>query len=132
MVAADEVTICRERRCLPNRIRLESDMSFIWDNRIAVSAGRLPTGQWQLSAGGTQRWSDEARQGDVYRCWHQLPAPVRESMPVVAGPSGVFLAPLLAYKVGEIEKSADFEVMDVQMAFSPRRPLSIAGFSVAN
>ena len=132
MVAADEVTICRERRCLPNGIRLESDMSFVWDNRIAVSAGRVPNGQWQLSAGGTQRWSDEARQGDVYRCWRQLPAPVRESMPVVAGPSGVFSAPLLAYNAEEIEKSADFEVMDVQMAFSPRRPLSIAGFSIAN
>ena len=93
---------------------------------------RVPNGQWQLSAGGTQRWSDEARRGDVYRCWRQLPAPVRESMPVVAGPSGVFLAPLLAYNVKEIEKSADCDVMDVQMAFSPRRPLSISGFSIAN
>ena len=132
MVAADEVTICRERRSLPDGIRLESDMSFVWDNRIAISAGRVPNGQWQLRAGGTQPWSDEARRGDVYRCWRQLPAPIRESMPVVAGPSGVFSVPLLAYNDEEIEKSGDLDVIDVQMAFSPRRPLSIAGFSIAN
>ena len=132
MVAADDITICRERRRLPDWIRLESDMSFVWDNRIAVSAGRVPNGEWQLRAGGTQSWSDEARRGEVYRSWRQLPAPVRESMPVVAGSSGVFSAPLLAYNDEEIEKSGDLDVIDVQMAFSPRRPLSIAGFSIAN
>ena len=96
MVAANEVTICRERRNLPHEISLESDMSFIWDNRIVISTGRVPNGQWQLRAGGTQPWSDEARQGDVYNFWRQLPVPVRDSMPVVAGPSGIFSAPLLA------------------------------------
>ena len=132
MVAAREVIICRERRSLPNRIPLESDMSFVWDNRIAVNAGHVPNGQWHLKVPGTQPWSDEARQGGAYRCWRRLPAPVRESMPVVAGPSGVFSAPLLTYNFDEPEKSGDFDVMDVQMAFIPRRPLSIAGFAIAN
>ena len=131
MVAGHEVTICRERRSLPIGIPLESGMSFVWDNRIVVSAGHVPSGQWQLSAGGTQLWSNEARKGGVYHCWRRLPAPVRESMPVVSGPSGVFSAPLLRYS-DEPRNSGDLDAMDVQMAFIPRRPLSIAGFSIAN
>ena len=89
--------ICRERRNLPHEIVLENDMSFVWDHRIAVSVGSVPDGQWQLKPGGTQPWSDEARQGAVYRCWRKLPASVRDSMPVVSGPLGVFSAPLLAF-----------------------------------
>ncbi len=132
IVAADEITICREKRNLPHEIFLESDMSFVWDNRIAVSAGSVPDGQWQLRAGGTQPWSEEARQDDVYRCWRQLPAPVRDSMPVVSGPSGIFSAPLLAYNTGKLENFAGFDDSEVQMMFCPRRPLSSVVFSVAN
>ena len=132
IVAADQVTICREKRNLPHEIFLESDMSFVWDNRIAVSAGSIPDGKWQLRVGGTQSWSDNARRGDVYRCWRQLPAPVRDSMPVISGPSGVFSAPLLAYNIEKLENSAGFDVSGVQMMFCPRRPLSVVGFSVAN
>ena len=96
IIAAEEVMICRERRNLPHEIVLENDMSFVWDHRIAVRVGSVPDGQWQLKPGGTQPWSDEARQGDVYQCWRKLPASVRDSMPVVSGPLGVFSAPLLA------------------------------------
>tara|TARA_A100001388_G_scaffold14242_1_gene9594 strand:- start:346 stop:1671 length:1326 start_codon:yes stop_codon:yes gene_type:complete len=132
IIAAEEVMICRERRNLPHEIVLENDMSFVWDHRIAVSVGSVPDGQWQLKPGGTQPWSDEARQGDVYQCWHKLPASVRDSMPVVSGPLGVFSAPLLAFNCTGSEKFADCDISRVQMVFCPRRPLSIARFSVAN
>ena len=121
-----EIIICREARNLPDAQRLVKRTSFLWDGRVRVTVGSIPRGYWRIGAAGSLAWAEKGPQNWEYMQWRALPKPFRMSLPVLIGPMGVFSAPLLTYNCSRDEG------VEVKMVFQPNRPLSFAGFCVAN
>lgn len=114
----DDVVFCREARNLPAESPVPPGCEFVWDHRIAVSSGEDISADLTIRTTDSSGWSDRARSSEDFTRWRNLPRPVRESLPVLAGPTGVFSAPLLTYNPGGPEGQ---NPTGVGMTFRPRR-----------